>query len=180
MDPHNVFCPNTSCPATGQTGEGNIKIHSRTPERYCCEVCQKTFGSRKGTPLYRRRTPEATVVLVLTLVAYGCPIAAIEAAFGLQRRTVQGWVDAAGHHCEQIHQHLILQPRDLAHVQADELRVKAQGSIVWMAMAIMVSTRLWLGGAISPSRHTTLIRRLVAYVRACASPEHPLLVATDG
>jgi hypothetical protein len=93
---------------------------------------------------------------------------------------VQGWVEAAGEHCEQIHEHLVLQPRDLAHVQADELRVKAQGSIVWMAMAIMVSTRLWLGGAISPSRDSRLIRRLVAYVRACASPEHPLLVATDG
>jgi hypothetical protein len=51
---------------------------------------------------------------------------------------------------------------------------------VWMAMALMVSTRLWLGGTISPSRDTTLIRRLVDLVRACASPEHPLLVATDG
>jgi transposase-like protein/IS1 family transposase len=180
MDPHNVFCPNTDCPATAQCGQGNIKIHSRSPQRYRCNVCQKTFGARKGTPLYRRRTPEATIVLVLTLVAYGCPIAAIEAAFGLQRRTVQQWVDGAGEHCERIHEHLVLKPRDLEHVQADELRVKAQGSIVWMAMAVMVSTRLWLGGAISTSRDTALIRRLVDLLRACASPEHPLLVATDG
>jgi transposase-like protein len=94
---------------------------------------------------------------------------------------VQEWIDAAGHHCEQIHQHLILKPRDLEHVQADELRVKTQGSIVWMAMAVMVSTRLWLGGAISPRRDTALIRRLVALlIRACASPERPLLVAADG
>jgi hypothetical protein len=66
---------------------------------------------------------------------------------------VQGWVDAAGGHCERIHQHLILdKPRDLEHVQeADELRVKTQGGIVWMALAIMVSTRLWLGGATSPT-----------------------------
>jgi transposase-like protein len=180
MDPHDVFCPNTACPATGQIGQGNINIHSRQPKRYRCNVCQKTFGARKGTPLYRRRTPEATIVMVLTLVAYGCPIAAIEAAFGFQRRTVQQWVDAAGEHCEQIHEHLVLKPRDLAHVQADELRVKTQGAIVWMAMALMVSTRLWLGGAISTSRDTQLIRRLVDLVRACASPEHPLLVATDG
>lgn len=94
---------------------------------------------------------------------------------------MQGWVEAAGHHCEQIHEHLVLKPREsLAHVRVDELRVKAHGSIVWLAMAIMVSTRLWLGGAISPSRDTALIRRLVVYVRACTSPEHPLLVATDG
>lgn len=180
MDPHNVFCPTSSCPATGQSGQGNINIHSRSPQRYRCNVCQKTFSARKGTPLYRRRTPEATIALVLTLVAYGCPLAAIEAAFGFQRRTVQQWVDAAGDHCEQIHQHLVLKPRDLEHVQADELRVKAQGGIVWMAMAVMVSSRLWLGGAISTSRDTALIRRLVALVRACASPEYPLLVAADG
>jgi len=180
MDPHDVFCPNPSCPATGQIGEGNINIHSRSPERYRCNVCQKTFGARKGTPFYRRRTPEATIAMVLTLVAYGCPIAAIEAAFGFQRRSVQQWVDAAGEHCERIHEHLVLKPRDLEHVQADELRVKTQGSIVWMAMAIMVSTRLWLGGGISTSRDKALIRRLVDLVRACASPEHPLLVATDG
>lgn len=33
------------------------------------------------------------------------------------------------------------QPRDLEHVQADELRVKGQGQVLWMAMAIMVRTR---------------------------------------
>jgi transposase-like protein len=118
--------------------------------------------------------------LVLTLLTYGCPIAAIEAAFGFQRRTVQRWVDAAGEHCERIHEHLVLKPRDLEHVQADELRVKTQGGIVWMAMAVMVSSRLWLGGAISPRRDTALIRRLVALVRACAAPEYPLLVVADG
>jgi transposase-like protein len=180
MDPHDVFCPNPTCPATGQIGEGNINIHSRQPERFRCNVCQKTFGARKGTPFYGRRTPEATIALVLTLVAYGCPIAAIEAAFGFQRRTVQQWVDGAAEHCERIHEHLVLKLRDLEHVQADELQVKTQGSIVWMALAVMVSTRLWLGGAISPSRDKALIERLVALVRACASPEHPLLVATDG
>lgn len=182
MDPHNVFCPNPTCPATPQINEGNISIHSRHPQRYRCNLCQKTFSARKGTPLYRRRTPEATIALVLTLIAYGCPLAAIEAAFGFQRRTVQQWVDAAGEHCQRIHEHLVLKPRDLLeHVQADELRVKAQGGVVvWMAMALMVSTRLWLGGAISASRDKALIRRVVDLVRACASAEHALLVATDG
>src|SRR5439155_5780672 len=69
--------------------------------------------------------------------------------------------------------------QDLGHVQADELRVKRQGSIVWMALAMMVKTRLWLGGEVSEQRDMTLIRRLIERVRRCALPR-PLLVCTDG
>src|SRR5438105_14328104 len=69
--------------------------------------------------------------------------------------------------------------QDLGHVQADELRVKKQGSIVWMAMAMMVKTRLWLGGEVSEQRDMTLIRRLIERVRRCAA-HRPLLVCTDG
>jgi hypothetical protein len=34
-------------------------------------------------------------------------------------------------------------------VQADELWVKQVGGKVWMALALAVPTRLWLGGVIS-------------------------------
>src|SRR5207244_2600039 len=71
------------------------------------------------------------------------------------------------------------QPRDLGQVQADELRVKKQGSIVWMAMAMMVKTRLWLGGEVSEQRDMMLIRRLIERVRRCTT-HRPLLVCTDG
>ena len=179
MDPQHVFCPNLDCPARGQIGQGNIGVHSWREQRYRCHVCDQPFSARQGTPFYRCRTPEATIERVLTLVAYGCPIAALEAAYGFQRRTVQRWVDAAGPHCQQVHQHLVEQPRDLQHVQADELRVKTQQGVVWMALAVMVSTRLWLGGAVSPRRDKGLIRALVAHVRASALPR-PLLLVADG
>jgi hypothetical protein len=80
--------------------------------------------------------------------------------------------------CERLHQHQVVQPRALAHVQADEIRLKTQAGVLWMAMALMVTTRLWLGGAVSPSRDRTLIERLVALVAACAS-FGPLLFVTD-
>jgi hypothetical protein len=64
-------------------------------------------------------------------------------------------------------------------VQADELRVKKQGGVVWMAMAMMVKTRLGLGGEVSAQRDLPLIRRLIARVRRCAACR-PLLVCTDG
>jgi hypothetical protein len=37
---------------------------------------------------------------------------------------------------------------------ADVIRVKGRGRIVWMGLAMMVSTRLWLAGVVSPSRDT--------------------------
>ena len=72
-----------------------------------------------------------------------------------------------------------MQPRDLGQVQADEVRVKTQCGVVWMAMALMVSTRLWLGGAISTQRDQRLITRLVALIAAAASVT-PLLLVVDG
>jgi hypothetical protein len=64
-------------------------------------------------------------------------------------------------------------------VQADELRVKAQGQILWMAMAISVPTRLWLGAVVSAERNKALIRALAQRVRACLLPA-ALLVCVDG
>ncbi|HYN25455.1 MAG TPA: DDE-type integrase/transposase/recombinase [Pyrinomonadaceae bacterium] len=78
-----------------------------------------------------------------------------------------------------MQEHLVEHPRDLGQVQADEIRVKKQGGIVWMALAIMVSTRLWLGGEVSEQRDMPLIRRLIERVRRCAA-QRPLLVCTDG
>ena len=179
MDSHDVFCPNPDCPARGRMNEGNIWIHARTPLRYRCTICQKTFSARAGTPFYRRSTAEAIITLVVTLVAHGCPPAAIVAAFGFQRQTVCAWVDAAGGQCEAVHQQLVCQPRDLGAVQADEIRVKQQGRIVWVALALQVVTRLWLGGAVSARRDGALIARLLIGVKACALPA-PLLVCVDG
>jgi hypothetical protein len=116
---------------------------------------------------------------VVTLLAHGCPVQAIVVAFGLDERTVLGWNERSGKHCEQVHQHLVEQPRDLGQVQGDEIRVKVQGDIVWMALALQVSTRLWLGGVLSTCRDTELITALMRKVRACALCR-PLLFCMDG
>ena len=179
MNPHQVWCPNLDCPARGQAGKGNIGVHSQKEQRYCCHVCHKTFGARSGTLFHRRRTDEQTIIQVITLVSWGCPIVAIEQAYGLQAQTVRDWLEAAGQHAEAVHHAQVRQPRDLGQVQADEVRVKTQCGIVWMAMAMMVSTRLWLGGVISTRRDQRLITRLVALIAACAVVA-PLLVVVDG
>jgi len=179
MDPQTVFCHNLACPAKGQIGKGNIGVHSQEERRYICHVCKTTFGERKGTAFYRLRMSKELVVLVVTLLAHGCPIQAIVIAFGLDERTVVSWQERSGAHCQQVHQHLVERPRDLGQVQGDEIRVKVQGGIVWMAMALQVSTRLWLGGVLSTCRDTGLITALMQHVRACALCR-ALLLCMDG
>src|SRR5437660_9691442 len=179
MDPTTVFCPNRHCHARGQTGMGNIAIHSQKEQRFICHACHKTFSATTGTIFYRLRTSAETVVIVVTLLAHGCPVQAIVAAFGLDERTIAGWWARSGRQGQAVHAYLVEQPRDLGQVQADELRVKKQGGIVWMALAIMVKTRLWLGGEVSEQRDMTLIRQLIERVRRCAA-HRPLLVCTDG
>jgi transposase-like protein len=184
MNSHAVFCPNPHCPARGRMNAGNIWIHSRTPPRYRCTVCRKTFSERVGTPFYRRSTAAAIITLVVTLAAHGCPIAAIVAAFGLQRQTVCAWVDAAGGQCEAVHQQLVCRPRgrplgSIGAIQADEIRVRQQGGIVWVALALQVATRLWLGGVVGRRRDGRLIARLLVGVKACALPA-PLVILVDG
>ena len=156
------FCPNVECKARGQVGQGNIVIHSRKRPRYRCKTCGKTFSGKQGTMFAGLRKPTEVIVTVVTLLAYGCPVQAIVQAFGLDERTVASWRDRAGKQCEQVHQVLVEQGQlDLVHVQADEIRVKGRKMIVWMGLALMVSTRLWLGGVVSPTRDSKLADRLM-------------------
>src|SRR5262245_10892981 len=152
MDPTAVFCPNLACPARGQRGEGHIRIHSQKDQRFRCTECHKTFSATQGTAFYRLRTSAETVSLVVTLLAHGCPLQAIVVAFGSDERTVAGWAARGGAQGQAVQEHLVEQPRALGQVQADEIRVKKQGGIVWMALAMMVCTRLWLGGEVSEQR----------------------------
>ena len=179
MDPQTVFCPNSACSASGQVDKGNIGVHSVKERRYKCQVCGKTFAETKGTVFYRLRTAKDLVVMVVTLLAHGCPLQAIVAAFGLDERTVLSWQARAGQHCQRVHEHLVEQPRDLGQVQADEIRVKTQGGILWMAMAIQVRTRLWLGGVLSIARDMQLIAALTQKVRHSALCRS-LLFCVDG
>jgi transposase-like protein/IS1 family transposase len=179
MDPATTFCPNLECPARGQAGQGNIRIHSRKEQRFLCTACHKTFTATQGTVFYRLRLSSETVTRVVTLLAHGCPLQAIVVAFDLDERTVATWWARAGRQGQAVQEHLVEQPRDLGQVQADEIRVKKQGAIVWMALAMMVKTRLWLAGEVSAHRDMTLIRRLIERVRRCAA-HRALLFCTDG
>ena len=66
------------------------------------------------------RKPMDLIVIVVTLLTYGCPVQAIVQAFELDERTVADWRDRAGAHCQKVHKEIVEQGRlDLRHVQAD-------------------------------------------------------------
>lgn len=180
MDPQAQFCPNPDCPKRGVVGEGNIGVHSRKEERYICHHCGKTFAATTGTPFYRRRYEAVFISQMISLLTHGCPPQAIVATFEVDERTVADWQQDAGTHCQQVHQAQVQQGQlDLGQVQTDELRVRTQRGIVWVAMAIAVTSRLWMGGVVSATRDSGMALALAVQVKACALCR-PLLICFDG
>jgi transposase-like protein len=180
MNPQETFCPNPACSASGQIGQGNIRVHSWKERRYRCTICGKTFSETSGTALYGIKKPHQDFTRVVSLLGHGCPVQAIVAAFGLDERTVADWQRRAGEHCQGVHEHVVGQSKlDLGQVQADEIKVKTQMGVIWMALAIMVSTRLWLGGTVSATRDKSLLAALVAQVSQVALCR-PMVWAVDG
>jgi len=180
MNPQEIFCPNMACSARGQTGKGNIHVHSQKDKRFICDVCQETFTISKGTIFYRLHHDPKFVMCVIILLAYGCPLQAIVKAFDLDERTVRDWHERAGKHCQNVHEQIVEKSQqDLQQVQADEIKVKTVMGSYWMALAMAVPTRLWLGGVVSRKRDLDLIQSLVDKVRAIALCR-PLLLAADG
>ena len=180
MHPQAQFGHHPQGPARGQRGRGNMCVHRHAAPRYRGRTCGRTFVATKGTPFYRRHTAVDLVTIVLTLLSHGCPIQAIVAACGLDARTGAAWVVRAGRHGQQVHQHLVQQGCvDLQHVQADELGGTLVGRRGWMARALAVPSRLWLGGVIGGYRDLVLITPLVQRIRACAR-SLAILVCVDG
>jgi hypothetical protein len=99
------------------------------------------------------------MIAVLTLLAYGCPVQAVVAAFDLDERTVARWQRESGSQCKRVHEHLVAAGKvALLQVQADEIRIKAVGAVYWLASAMEVRSRLWLGGDISrPVEHILMV-----------------------
>jgi transposase-like protein len=180
MDPRTQFCHNPACWGYGHRGLGNIVIHSQRRRRYKCVRCGKTFSATAGTALFRAHKEAAAVERVVTLLAHGCPVRAIVAAFGWDERTVARYAREAGAQCRRVHEHLVEAGRaELGQVQADELRVRVVGGVVWLAMALTVASRLWLGGVVQVQRARALIRRLLERVRA-GGAWRALLLCSDG
>ena len=106
MNPHAQCCHNPACWAYGHRGEGHIRIHSQRERRYHCKRCGQTCSATTGTALYRAQLPHDLVVRVVALLAHGCPVQALVAAFGLDEPTVARYQAEAGVQCRRVHEHV--------------------------------------------------------------------------
>lgn len=51
-----VFCPTLTCPASGQPGEGTIRLHACQAQRFLGALCHKRFCATQGTAWDRLHT----------------------------------------------------------------------------------------------------------------------------
>ena len=146
-----------SCPNCGE--EEKIGVHSKKERRYKCHSCQKTFSETKGTVFFGLHYPIWVIMVVLKLLAYGCPVTAIVRVFSIDERTVRAWLAKAGQHAKLVQDELVCNGHlEVGQIQADEICVNVQGGKkVWIATAMDVFSRLFIWGEVSYSRNRSLI-----------------------
>lgn len=178
MNLQTVFCPNMACRDKHEVGKGNIVSHGKGRQRCKCKSCGKTFSYRRGTLFYGLRSDVQLVTWVVGLMAWGCPLKAIVSVFEVDERTVADWLHRAGSYAETFH-HQHIQEHELQQVQVDEIRLKMQRQVLWIAMALSVGSRLWLGAVCRVSRDKQLARQIMTCVYNWAK-KVPLVIAFDG
>ncbi len=110
MNLEEVFCPNAGC--RDKYVKGNIISHGRKRARCKCTSFGGTFAYRWGAPFFGLRSDESEIICVVTLVAYGCPVQAIVAAFERDEQMIARWLQRSGDHAEVFH-YQQMRPLDL-------------------------------------------------------------------
>lgn len=170
MDLQTVSCRNWSCLDKHKVGAGNLRIHCRKDERYYCKTCGERFNYRCETIFYGLKYDEQTVLWAVELVSYGCPPQAVVKTFGVDERTLSAWLQRAGKHLAAFHRE---------QVQVDEIKLKKQNGSVWVAMAMAVPSRLWLGAVCQVERNKHMAEQILTCVYLWAA-QLLLVIAFDG
>ena len=119
MDPTTTFCPNVACPARGQTGQGNIGIHSRKEKRSRAGSATRTSkpDRARGNAADQGGDGHAGGIS-----RNGCPLAGHRHRVWLRRAHRRKRAGRAGRPRTRVHQHLVEQPHTSAGT-SHEIRV---------------------------------------------------------
>ena len=121
--PEGLYCPNRECSLFGQVEACKLERHAYYgPDRkviYLCRACRKTFSETRGT-FFRLHTPREKVLTALAMIAEGGGIRATGRAMGVDKDTIQSWVERAGKHVEEVSAYLTVNCH-LSEAQLDAL-----------------------------------------------------------
>ncbi len=174
LNPAIMVCPHCE-------EEDRIWIHSQKERRFKCCACQRTFAESRGTLLFNKRYPNWVILLVLGLLAGGCPVQAIVTAFYIDEKTVASWQLEAGQHAQQVQAEKVCCGQLAGEqIQSDEMWVKTQYGAMWLATGMAVFSRLFIWGAIGIERNRSLVQRVVERIGQAIERGSDLLWVTDG
>lgn len=106
--PEGLYCPNPECALFGRVAGAGARLERHAyygPDRravFLCRECGRTFSETRGTFFFGLRTPREKVLSVLKMVAEGGGIRATGRALGVDKDTVQRWVERAGDYVEEV------------------------------------------------------------------------------
>lgn len=122
--PEGIYCPHSDCALFGRVAQARLERHAYygADRRviYLCRECGKTFCETRGTFFYRLITPREKVLTALSMIAENCGIRATGRAVGVDKDTVQRWIERAGKHAEEVSAYLITE-RHLSQAQVDAM-----------------------------------------------------------
>lgn len=113
------YCDNPKCVHHGQTGAGNLRVHSLAKGRAYCVTCKVNFSVRKGTMFFGLRTDMDKIARVLGLLASGMGVNAVCRENDVTADSLREWVVLAARHVNEFSQYLE-QDMHLEQVQIDE------------------------------------------------------------
>jgi len=122
--PEGLYCPNPACALFGRVTGARLERHAYygADRRvlYLCRECRRTFSENRGTFFFGLQTPREKVLTALKMIAEGGGIRATGRAIGVDKDTVQRWVERAGKHVEEVSAYLIVDCQ-LGEAQLDAL-----------------------------------------------------------
>ena len=111
--PEGLYCPNSNCALFGQVEVCQLERHAYygadRKTLYRCRSCGKTFSETRGTFFFGLQTPREKVLNALSMVVEHGGIRATARAMGVDKDTVQSWVERAGLHAEEVSAYLIVE-----------------------------------------------------------------------
>jgi IS1 family transposase/transposase-like protein len=118
-------CLNSDCADFGRRDAGNLTVTGRLGKHrqyrlLYCRGCRGRFSERKGTPLYRARLPEDTVLSILQHIDEGCGVRKTARLVHVHPDTVSHYGRRAGEHSRAAHDELVAHSPATREVQMDE------------------------------------------------------------